>query len=859
MNSHQKYYSRNYIKKIIILISIITFSQFNLLAEYLTINANDLFSFPSSISYQDEKSKSPRTLINDYKSKPIILSQSFAETVFNTNKENIEINNFPISTNETANIHLVKSTPAVRKGTNWTIITDEGEKQLKFSEPAFYIGNIQNEPNSNVSVFYTEGNLYCIIQRDGFDNFSIAPLTVNSEKFAHILTSQGSSSPGKDFNPFLDVHLQNETVDYELIKKLSEKTLTTELLEADIIIEASYDFYKLFNNLDKVKAYIGAVMTHVSQIYESNVYIQLFVSQVVIQQNQATDPYRTTTQIYDRLYQLRDNWKKKSVKRSIVCLMTDIDYQGGSGGYRVGGVSLGLGTLCNNNQGYCVFGMQGHYTYPTTNYTWDVSVSAHELGHAFGSPHTHNCYFAPNMIDTCITRDLPQEGSDGCVTSGNPIPRLGTIMSYCHLTNSTHSVALKFHDRVKPIIRAFAEQASCLKKAVDPTLILLNPSGGSIFFPGDVVEIKWASAQVEYVAIKYSLDNGITWQWIEKYAEAPNGSYTWTIPDTLTNNLKILIQDSYNAYVSDETQTALTIDKPSFIFQTPKKNDRIGQDVKLKIRWEQKYLDNFIIEFNPNADKIASGESKWTTIASGITGFSYDWDVPDIESEKCLIRITGTMESGTKFTNISDTFAIGKPYFKLIYPQPYDVLCGGQNYNIKWESDFIGSMYVQYTTDNGENWRQVKFSPINGFDFTYNWKLPAIKSDNCTLRFSNYDNRNIVYAINNKPFIIDSCETDVEDNLNNFSQNHLIISSIVPNPSSGNITLSFINNDNSCKYFEISISNEKGITVEKYLLNNVKIGSNDFNMNLNRHSQGAYYITLQSCNAITGTTFKILK
>ena len=838
---------------------LIGYPSLKIFAKDLVVDASELFSYPGSISLSKDKNKTPNVLTADENVKPVNISESSSEKIFNSDNEIITINNFPVSPTEKATVELIKSTPAVRYGTNWTIVTAEGEKQLKSFEPAFYVGKIQNNKHSNVTVLYYAGNMYCIIERDGSDNYSISPAIEFSEKELHILTSQNSSLLGKDFNPFLDVHLDEEPTDYELIKVMSEKEMSTDLLQADIIIEATNDFYKLFNNLDKCTAYIAAVMSHTSQIFESNVYIQLFVPQVIIHQDKSKDPYNTTTQIYERLYQLRDQWRKKTTKRAIVCLMTDIDYQGGSGGYRVGGVSLGLGTLCSNNEGYCVFGMQGHYYYPTNNYTWDVSVSAHELGHAFGSPHTHSCYFRPNMIDTCITRDKPQAGSDGCVTTGNPIPRLGTLMSYCHLTNSTGTVALYFHERQTPIIRGFSENASCLKSAIDPTLILLNPSGGTVLFPGDVINIKWASSKIEYVGIKYSLDNGTTWQWIEKFADALSGNYIWSVPDTFSTNLKVFIQDSYNSYVYDETETALTIDKPLFILQSPKESTRIGQDEKYKIVWEQKYLGNFLIEFNPEADKLNSGEESWTVIASGLSGTSYDWDVPDIESNQCLIRIKGYTESGTEFIQVSGKFAIGKPSLKISYPSPYERLCAGQDYEIKWESDFISGMYVQYSTDGGEKWRQVKFSPINGFDGLYKWTVPAIYTDSCFLRFSNFNNRNIIYAVSDKPFAIDSCETSIIDFGNKNDKSLLQILNIVPNPAAKSALVSFDYQLENSRPVEIFITNETGDVIETFQIGNTEIGLNLFNLNIENLSQGNYYLIVSSGNYKTGASLKVLK
>jgi hypothetical protein len=61
---------------------------------------------------------------------------------------------------------------------------------------------------------------------------------------------------------------------------------------------------------------------------------------------------------------------------------------------------------------------------------------AHEMGHSFGSRHTHACVWNGNntAIDGCgPAAGYGYEGS----CSGAPIPSIGgTIMSYCHLTST---------------------------------------------------------------------------------------------------------------------------------------------------------------------------------------------------------------------------------------------------------------------------------------------------------------------------------------------------------------------------------------------------------------------------------------
>ena len=82
--------------------------------------------------------------------------------------------------------------------------------------------------------------------------------------------------------------------------------------------------------------------------------------------------------------------------------------------------SSGRFSFCNIDPTY--------YSYPT--YSWTVMVATHELGHNFGSMHTHACWWptrfnAITAIDSCYF-------AEGNCFSGTK-PATGTIMSYCHL------------------------------------------------------------------------------------------------------------------------------------------------------------------------------------------------------------------------------------------------------------------------------------------------------------------------------------------------------------------------------------------------------------------------------------------
>jgi hypothetical protein len=108
--------------------------------------------------------------------------------------------------------------------------------------------------------------------------------------------------------------------------------------------------------------------------------------------------------------------------------------------------------------------------------TSPVGEIAHELGHNFGSEHTHWCGWAGGPIDGCYGVE------DGPCTSG-PTPPLGggTIMSYCHLSSAVGINLINgFGPQPGNLLRANVLSATTLPLAPYPP----NTIGDTLCGPG---------------------------------------------------------------------------------------------------------------------------------------------------------------------------------------------------------------------------------------------------------------------------------------------------------------------------------------------------------------------------------------
>jgi len=101
----------------------------------------------------------------------------------------------------------------------------------------------------------------------------------------------------------------------------------------------------------------------------------------------------------------------------------------------------------------------------------DVLIVAHEIGHNFGSPHTH-CYSPP--IDTCYNGEAANgcfAGTPSCPAPAtvNGLPNVtGTLMSYCHLLGGCSS-SLVFHPRTVSLLTPKIQAAACIASALSVT------------------------------------------------------------------------------------------------------------------------------------------------------------------------------------------------------------------------------------------------------------------------------------------------------------------------------------------------------------------------------------------------------
>ena len=293
-----------------------------------------------------------------------------------------------------------------------------------FIKGVFYRGIVSGEENSIAAISIFENLVMGVVSSEA-GTFNIGPVNDNSNNTNYIIYNEKDLLVNNDFKckvDGLDMHLY-KTDDNQSSHKETGDAITGRL-PVKIYIEADYKLYQdKGSDINAVGSFISGFYNSVATIYQ-NEFIPIQISSIVVWDT--PDPYRFLNDSYTYLLKFGGN-RRDNFNGDLAQLLS-------SRPLNLGGIAW-IGMLCGsyNTQdssgrfSFCNIDPT-YYSYPT--YSWTVMVATHELGHNFGSMHTHACWWptrfnAITAIDSCYF-------AEGNCFSGTK-PATGTIMSYCHL------------------------------------------------------------------------------------------------------------------------------------------------------------------------------------------------------------------------------------------------------------------------------------------------------------------------------------------------------------------------------------------------------------------------------------------
>jgi beta-lactamase superfamily II metal-dependent hydrolase len=197
-----------------------------------------------------------------------------------------------------------------------------------------------------------------------------------------------------------------------------------------------------------------------------------------------------------------------------------------------------------------------------------------------------------------------------------------------------------------------------------PTVTVLAPNGGEIWFSGDTDTIRWSATDdigVVSYSISYTTNNGGSWNSIQTRSNGNPQVYPWTIPDITASNCKVRVRvwDDVQHLASDISNAPFTIrppdnEGPVADIIVPDGGEVWSTGSSRLVLWnayDDSGVDSVSLEYS-----FDNGDS-WQTImpfAHENTGI-YNWAVPVTPSRQNLVRLLAKDVLGNQSMTISES------------------------------------------------------------------------------------------------------------------------------------------------------------------------------------------------------------
>ncbi|NUP95427.1 MAG: hypothetical protein HUU28_04610 [Planctomycetaceae bacterium] len=436
------------------------------------------------------------------------------------------------------------------------------------------------------------------------------------------------------------------------------------LRQCKIALESDFQYYERFNNSNAQAVYTATLWSFISDRYETQTSTILTFPYVGF--------YTTSS----------DPWTTPDAPGSSGAMLGEFQaaWVGNiPGGARLGhfmsGAGLGggvawLGVLCDNTYNFAVSGnLAGSTPFPVGPgpSSWDFMVCAHELGHNFSAPHTHD-YCPP--LDECAP-----SGYFGQCQSQQVCTNQGTIMSYCHTcAGGMGNVLTAFH----PVS---AQDMTNSSAACLPGYEAVTATPPSITAPSQTtpVSVTIAGTPVGAVNAHWRASVGMAWQSVTLSAQG-NGVYSGSLP-------VFTCSDRPQWYVEFVEQSCGTITYPASAPATP---------LALNVgSFNAVFLDDFEADLG------------WTPLNLGAAAGLWQRGVPVNDPSWGYAPLVDGDGSGSCWLtgNQMGNSDVDNGAVQLLSPQ---LDLSGQGASLEY------LYYLRLTVSNGVDMLKVEISPANG-------------------------------------------------------------------------------------------------------------------------------------------------
>ncbi|MFC1658696.1 hypothetical protein ACFL1D_04825 [Candidatus Omnitrophota bacterium] len=269
---------------------------------------------------------------------------------------------------------------------------------------------------------------------------------------------------------------------------------------------------------------------------------------------------------------------------------------------------------------------------------------------------------------------------------------------------------------------------------------LTAPRPDESLYVGDKINITWEkTGTLGKLELRYSTDGGLDYpdkNVIVTGAQAEAGSYSWTVPDAIGDNVRVKLLLLSNP---EEVQDALDADlsiRGKLELSSPNGGESWGVATLQDITWKRTgSIANVKLDYSTDA-----GKSFPYTIADFVSAASqgFAWTVPQEVSDTVRIRIADT--SDTSVYDISDNdFAI-RARIDITSPDGGEVWIAGSTHKISWDTiGTISAVSIDYSTNSGGAFSNNIATAVSNSG-SFSWTVPDAVSSRMRVRVSDHSN-----------------------------------------------------------------------------------------------------------------------
>ncbi|MCS6884402.1 MAG: hypothetical protein RMM17_07365 [Acidobacteriota bacterium] len=195
-----------------------------------------------------------------------------------------------------------------------------------------------------------------------------------------------------------------------------------------------------------------------------------------------------------------------------------------------------------------------------------------------------------------------------------------------------------------------------------------------------------------------------------------------------------------------ELVTVADTEPPKIEITSPAGGEVLQAGSSFSIAWNSS--DNFSLLRHDISLSTDAGVSFPITIASGLaaTAKTFNWSVPQLDSNRAVIRVTATDQANNSASADSRVFTIKKggsgPTVKVIAPKGGEELVVGSNFSVEWtivEDVAIERQSIELSTDGGTTFPITIVSGLAGNVNKFTWRVADVVTETAVIRVSAVD------------------------------------------------------------------------------------------------------------------------